>query len=303
MFAVRVAVRVGCAGWGWWVLVGASAVCGVRRGDAGLARRPPEWVAFSRRGRVRTGYVGVCGVYGAHSAAHGHIRGCLTVSIRRTRLPIDDFVQIDNTWMRDSRLSRKARGLLAELLTHSVGWEITIESLVRGGPEGREAIRGAIRELEKAGYLERKRRRQANGTLSGTDYELRDPGTVPPTSEKPTLAEPSTKKNNYSEDQLPEHHDPKTTSAGSRRAMSGAQLSFLMDLVMLLDHDETDPEGHVRRMVTSYDEADGMIQDLWQQIEHAGRDDLSYDARRNPEVYRRLSPRGRAFVDQEDLTG
>lgn len=85
--------------------------------------------------------------------------------------------------------------------------------------------------------------------------------------------------------------------------MSDAQRSFLIDLVLLLDHDETDPEGHVRRMVSSYDEADGMIQDLWQQIEHKGREDVSYDARRNPAVYERLSRRGRAFVDQEDIAG
>ena len=94
----------------------------------------------------------------------------------------------------------------------------------------------------------------------------------------------------------------KTNAAGVRREMSEHQLSFLMDLVMLLDHDETDPEGHVRRMVISYDEADEMIQDLWQQIEHTGREDVSYAARRDPEVYSRLSVRGKAFVNQEDIT-
>lgn len=94
----------------------------------------------------------------------------------------------------------------------------------------------------------------------------------------------------------------KTNAGGIRRVMSDAQLSFLMDLVLLLEHDEPDPEGWVRRNVTTYDEADEMIQDLWQQIEHTGRDDIAYQARREPVVYSRLSPRGRAFVDQEDLT-
>lgn len=84
--------------------------------------------------------------------------------------------------------------------------------------------------------------------------------------------------------------------------MSDAQLSFLTDLVLMLDHDDTDPERYVRQVVRSYDEADEMIQDLWQQIEHTGREDIAYDARRNPDIYNRLSPRGRAFVDQEDLT-
>lgn len=224
------------------------------------------------------------------------------MSIRRTHLTFDNYAQVPNDWMRDTRLSRKARGLLAELLTHRVGWDITIESLVAGGPEGRDAIRSAIGELERHGYLKRKRLRRENGTLSGSDYELREPGAVTPTAGNPPEAEPPTKKTIYQEDQVPEHHHPKPTSSRSGRAMSGKQLTMLTDLVLLTDPDEPDPEGWVRRNARTWAEADQLIKDMWQGIEHTGRDDASYDARRDPDVYSRLSPRGRAFVDQEDLT-
>lgn len=141
--------------------------------------------------------------------------------------------------------------------------------------------------------------RDVTVTDSDTDPGLTDPGvglTDPtPGSHRPT-------KKTERRRQREEDEYLKTNAGGIRHAMSDAQLSFLMDLVLLLDQDEPDPEAHVRRIVATYDEADEMIKELWQQIEHAGREDISFDARNNPDVYGRLSPRGRAFVDQEDLT-
>lgn len=132
------------------------------------------------------------------------------MTILRTALAFErDFVQIPNTWMRDVNLSRRARGLLAEIMTHTQGWEITLESLVDGGPEGRDAIRVGITELLKAGYLVRDlRTRNDAGQLGGTNYRLCDPQErKEPTSEKPTLdiptlAEPPLKKTKPSEDHL-----------------------------------------------------------------------------------------------------
>lgn len=112
------------------------------------------------------------------------------MSIRRTRLAFEDhYTQVPNAWVRDVRLTRKARGLLVELMSHRAGWDITIESLIRDGVEGRDAIRSMIQELESAGYLRRERERNGDGTLAGTDYEIVDPWA--PTSENPTQAEPT----------------------------------------------------------------------------------------------------------------
>jgi len=73
------------------------------------------------------------------------------------------FTQIFNAALRDKRLSWRARGVLAGLLTHSDGFGITIEQLAKGGThgpqaglklgEGRDAIRSALGELETFGYL------------------------------------------------------------------------------------------------------------------------------------------------------
>ncbi|MEV7815593.1 MULTISPECIES: helix-turn-helix domain-containing protein [Streptomyces] len=86
-----------------------------------------------------------------------------------------DFTQVFNKAVRDTRLSRRARGLLVELLSHRDGYGVSIELLVKQGPEGRDAIRGALDELEKHGYLHRTRERdEKTGRLGNAVYEVTD---------------------------------------------------------------------------------------------------------------------------------
>ena len=62
------------------------------------------------------------------------------MKIRREYVPTaDNFTIIPNAWARDPNLSRRAVGMLVELLSHREGWEVTVESLWRGGTEGRAA--------------------------------------------------------------------------------------------------------------------------------------------------------------------
>lgn len=150
------------------------------------------------------------------------------MAIRRTAMSWEgNFVQLPNHWARDARLSRRARGLLAEIMSHRAGWDITIEHLVENGPEGIFALRQAIRELEVLGYLKRDRNRQSDGTLAGMDYVLCEPVTenaVSPIPAEPILAEPiladqrertlSLKNTSSSEDHAP------VSSKQSRRTAS-----------------------------------------------------------------------------------
>lgn len=90
----------------------------------------------------------------------------------------DHFTIVPNDWIRDPSLSRRARGLLAELLSHREGWDVSIESLWRSGTEGRESVRKAVQELEAAGYLRRDQRGGIGGEKFGTaEYVLLDPVT------------------------------------------------------------------------------------------------------------------------------
>lgn len=95
--------------------------------------------------------------------------------IRREHIPTaDNFTIVPNAWARDPNLSRRAVGMLVELLSHREGWDITVESLWRGGTEGRAAVTATLKELEAAGYLVRSQTRE--GHLFGSaEYVITDP--------------------------------------------------------------------------------------------------------------------------------
>jgi hypothetical protein len=98
------------------------------------------------------------------------------MSIRRAQLPFEgQYVQIPNAWMRDNRLSHRARGILAEIMTHEAGWIITLGSLWKNAPEGREAVRKALLELVDASYLTRDQERGELGRFGEINYVLTAP--------------------------------------------------------------------------------------------------------------------------------
>ncbi|MFD7708597.1 hypothetical protein [Streptomyces sp. NPDC059786] len=94
--------------------------------------------------------------------------------IRRGVMAADQFTQIANALFRDGRLSYKAKGLFGYVSTHRDGWQVTIADLVRLGPDGRDAVRAGLKELEIHGYLVRERLRRPDGTLGEIVYCLTD---------------------------------------------------------------------------------------------------------------------------------
>jgi hypothetical protein len=149
--------------------------------------------------------------------------------IRRPDLPADRYAIVPNDWARDNRLTFKAIGLLTYLMSHAPGWTVTIESLAERGPDGRDGIRAAIKELEEAGYLTRERGRDDAGRLAGMDYVLADPfapATDYPTQGLPNVGESTPyKKNMNTEDKTSE--EPELQPRG--RA-TNEQLAYLRDL-------------------------------------------------------------------------
>jgi biotin operon repressor len=107
----------------------------------------------------------------------------------------DHFTQIPNDWLRDKKISLGAKGLIAQLLSHSPGWRISQESLARDNGVGRDAIRTLINELLEAGYLMRSEDRERNekGYLGGYTYTTQDPTQDNPTQDNPLLKKTITK--------------------------------------------------------------------------------------------------------------
>jgi hypothetical protein len=117
----------------------------------------------------------------------------------------DHFTQIPNEWLRDSRLTFKARGLLAMLLSHSEGWSLSTAAIAEQNQEGKDAIRSAIAELQEFGYLSRSQVND-NGRFGEAVWVTQDPTATPlagfPSSGFPSSGNPTPKNNNLKEEQL-----------------------------------------------------------------------------------------------------
>ena len=67
----------------------------------------------------------------------------------------NNFTVISNIALKDRQLSMKAKGLWATMMSFPNDWDFTIEGLSFLSSDGKDAIRTALKELEKAGYLVR----------------------------------------------------------------------------------------------------------------------------------------------------
>ncbi|MFE2700809.1 hypothetical protein ACFXI6_18105 [Streptomyces mirabilis] len=99
--------------------------------------------------------------------------------VRRGVMAADQFTQIANGLFRDSRISYRAKGIFGYISTHRNGWLVTIAALVALGPDGRDAVRAGLNELEKCGYLVRDRVRRPNGTFGEIVYSITDHPAAP----------------------------------------------------------------------------------------------------------------------------
>ena len=98
----------------------------------------------------------------------------------------DHFTQIPNTWLRDPRLSFKARGLLCYIMSHKEGWSISVTWLAANNIEGKEALRSAIAELELHGYLSREQE-NTGGRFGEVTWSTREPMAEKPQTENRAL--------------------------------------------------------------------------------------------------------------------
>ena len=100
------------------------------------------------------------------------------------------YTVMSNHHLRNKELSLKAKGLLSQMLSLPEDWDYTLAGLSLINREKIDAIREAVRELERAGYIVRSRERDAKGRLRGAEYVIYEQP-QPPTSDLPTLENPT----------------------------------------------------------------------------------------------------------------
>lgn len=102
---------------------------------------------------------------------------------------------MSNHHLRNKELTLKAKGLLSQMLPLPEDWNYTLAGLSHINREKIDAIREAIRELEKVGYIQRSRERDEKGRLRGADYVIyeqpQETAPPPPNLDLPTLENPT----------------------------------------------------------------------------------------------------------------
>ena len=101
------------------------------------------------------------------------------------------YTVMSNHHLRNKELTLKAKGLLSQMLSLPEDWDYTLAGLSHINREKIDAIREAVRELERAGYIVRSRERDAKGRLRGADYVIYEQPQLPPTPDLPTLENPT----------------------------------------------------------------------------------------------------------------
>jgi len=105
---------------------------------------------------------------------------------------------MSNHHLRNKKLSLKAVGLMSKILSLPDEWDYSLKGLAKLNTDGIDGVRSAVQELEDAGYIIRRQRRDKNGRMAQSEYlvfeipELAKPASDSPSSEKPMPVKPAT---------------------------------------------------------------------------------------------------------------
>ena len=108
------------------------------------------------------------------------------------------YTVMSNHHLRNKELSLKAKGLLSQMLSLPEDWDYTLAGLSHINRESIDAIRTAVWELEKAGYITRRQGRDEKGKMTAIEYTIYEqpqpPADTPPVLENPILENPTSDK-------------------------------------------------------------------------------------------------------------
>lgn len=101
-----------------------------------------------------------------------------------------DYTQMANEFLKDTRLSWKAKGIIAYVQMLPDDWVLNMRDLTNRATDGRDSLYSGIKELEQYGYCEKQMRRNPDGTIAGYAYEICDKSVFQPYTENPVTDAP-----------------------------------------------------------------------------------------------------------------
>ena len=128
----------------------------------------------------------------AYDAVTFRVKGVENMAVFRVERN-KGYTVMSNHHLRNKDLSLKAKGLLSQMLSLPEDWDYTLKGLSLINRESIDAIRTAVWELEKAGYITRQQNRDGTGKMADmvyTIYEQPQPRPVQPDDAAPGLDNP-----------------------------------------------------------------------------------------------------------------
>ena len=119
-----------------------------------------------------------------------------------------NYTVMANYHLRDTSLSLKAKGLLSLMLSLPEGWDYTTKGLACICKDGVDSICSTVKELEKAGYVQRRRLRNELGHLTEIEYTILEKPVRPSSSEESALPDSSAKAGTPPKREKPVLDDP-----------------------------------------------------------------------------------------------
>ena len=139
------------------------------------------------------------------------------------------YVMINKTPLDDPRLSFKAKGILAYLLSKPDHWQVRVSDLANHAKDGRDAIRSGLRELREAGYATLERKRDENGAYTDGCYTIYEvpPQTGFPSMDNPDVENPEASNNDCSKDNDKPEDSNESSCAPKKRTRKRSELDCL----------------------------------------------------------------------------
>lgn len=100
-----------------------------------------------------------------------------------------NYTVMSNHHLKNPALSLKAKGLLSQMLSLPDNWDYSLKGLAKINKESIDAIRTAVWELEKAGYIVRKQGHGERGKFASVEYIIYETPQI--NSEEPAAEPPA----------------------------------------------------------------------------------------------------------------
>ena len=126
----------------------------------------------------------------------------------------DNYVIVDKAFLLNEKISLKAKGLLALLLSYPDNWQFYEAEIVQHAADKANSLSSGLKELIENGYIVRKLGKDETGKFKGYEYHIYEkPITEKPITENPVLLNNKDTKNKDTKNKNTKNKNTKTASS------------------------------------------------------------------------------------------